>query len=133
MQSDGMKLNMKRRIFSAVAAGSLSVLLAACGEQGEGEKETAIRPVLYVTAQAEHSQQNGFAGTVEPQFSTDFAFRVLGRLIQRDVDVGDFVEKDQVVAMIDPAQLDRSAHLYSISGIYKKCGHGGFGRILPLS
>lgn len=106
MQSDGMKLNMKRRIFSAVAAGSLSVLLVACGEQGEGEKEAAIRPVLYVTAQAEHSQQNGFAGTVEPQFSTDFAFRVLGRLIQRDVDVGDFVEKDQVVAMIDPAQLD---------------------------
>ncbi|MBX8826912.1 efflux RND transporter periplasmic adaptor subunit [Ochrobactrum sp. SFR4] len=97
---------MKCRILKAAAAGSVVLMLAACGEQTDEAKEPVVRPVLFVIAKAETSQQSGFAGTVEPQFSTDLAFRVLGRLIQRDVDIGDFVKKDQVVAMIDPAQLD---------------------------
>lgn len=95
---------MQRKLLGAAVAGSL-VILAACSEKQE-EKAEVVRPVLFVTAQAEPSQQMGFAGSVEPQYSTDLAFRVLGRLIQRNVDIGDMVEKGQVVAMIDPAQLD---------------------------
>lgn len=106
MEISVMKMRNTRRIFSAVAVGSLLLMLAACGEPNQEAAEPVVRPVLYVIAKAELSQQNGFAGTVEPQFSTDLAFRVLGRLTQRNVDIGDFVEKNQVVAMIDPAQLD---------------------------
>jgi multidrug efflux pump subunit AcrA (membrane-fusion protein) len=82
---------MQRKLLGAAVAGSL-VILAACSEKQE-EKVEVVRPVLFVTAQAEPSQQMGFAGSVEPQYSTDLAFRVLGRLIQRNVDIGDMVEK----------------------------------------
>lgn len=97
-------MTVKRKILSAAMVASL-LTLAACGEK-QDEAAQVVRPVLFVTAQAEPSQQIGFAGSVEPQYSTDLAFRVLGRLIQRNVDIGDIVEKGQIVAMIDPAQLD---------------------------
>lgn len=101
----GVKImTIKRKFVSAAIAGSL-LMLTACGDKQE-DAEEVIRPVLFITAKTEPSQQIGFAGSVEPQYRTDLAFRVMGRLIQRHVDIGDMVEKDQVVAMIDPAQLD---------------------------
>lgn len=101
----GVKImTIKRKFVSAAIAGSL-LMLTACGDKQE-DAEEVIRPVLFITAKTEPAQQIGFAGSVEPQYRTDLAFRVMGRLIQRHVDIGDMVEKDQVVAMIDPAQLD---------------------------
>lgn len=106
MEVSVIKMRNTRRLFSTVAVSSFLLILAACGEPSQQAAEPVVRPVLYVVAKAELSQQNGFAGTVEPQYSTDLAFRVLGRLTQRNVDIGDFVEKNQMVAMLDPAQLD---------------------------
>ncbi len=108
LRSEQMKMRRYRHLSATVAALGLLLGVAGCSEQQADEAPLQIRPVLYVTAQAELSQQNGFAGTVEPQYSTDLAFRVLGRLTERNVNIGDFVEKDQVVAMIDPAQLDQN-------------------------
>ena len=45
-------------------------------------------------------------GTVEPRFKTDLAFRVLGRLIARPVNLGDTVAEGQTVAAIDPLPLE---------------------------
>jgi RND family efflux transporter MFP subunit len=45
-------------------------------------------------------------GTVDPRFKTDLAFRVLGRLTARPVNVGDIIEKGQTVAAIDPIALE---------------------------
>ena len=44
----------------------------------------------------------GFAGTVEPRYKSDLGFRVLGRIISRDVNVGDVVKKGQRLATLDP-------------------------------
>ena len=41
-------------------------------------------------------------GTVQPQFKTDFGFRMLGRLIARPVNVGETVAKGQALAAVDP-------------------------------
>lgn len=92
------------KLRAALLLGTM-LLLSGCGDNPQ-ESAPVIRPVLTVIAKAEISRQTGFAGSVEPQFSTDLAFRVLGRLIQRNVNIGDFVEKSQIVAMIDPTQLD---------------------------
>jgi RND family efflux transporter MFP subunit len=45
-------------------------------------------------------------GTIEPRFKTDLAFRLLGRLIARPVNLGDTVAKGQTVAAIDPLLLE---------------------------
>jgi multidrug efflux pump subunit AcrA (membrane-fusion protein) len=45
-------------------------------------------------------------GVVEPQYKTNLAFRVLGRLTGRPVSVGDLVSEGQTVGVIDPTALE---------------------------
>ena len=87
------------------AAVPLPLLLAACSAEPEPAHEV-VRPVLTVTVEPRAAQAQGFAGTVEPEFSADLAFRMLGRLVARDVEVGDLVKKGATIASIDPTALD---------------------------
>jgi RND family efflux transporter MFP subunit len=47
-----------------------------------------------------------FPGTVEARFSTDLAFRTLGRLITRNVDVGNAVTQGEVIGTLDPTSQE---------------------------
>jgi membrane fusion protein, multidrug efflux system len=97
---------MKPVISLALAAGGL-VLLAGCKPEGENAKAAPpVRPVLSIVVAPASEQQQGFAGTVQPQYQTDRGFRVLGRIVARNVDVGDVVKAGQVLAQIDPLVLD---------------------------
>lgn len=107
--NDGRPLWDKVR-FLRKAAGLtvVALFLAGCSADNppETSEDASVRPVLYAVASAHQDIRQGFVGTVEPRYSTDLAFRVLGRIVQRDVNMGDFVKKDQIVAMIDPASFD---------------------------
>ena len=46
------------------------------------------------------------AGIVEPRFKSDLGFRVVGRLISRPVNVGDFVAEGQTLATLDATALE---------------------------
>ncbi|MBS9475801.1 efflux RND transporter periplasmic adaptor subunit [Ancylobacter sp. VKM B-3255] len=46
-----------------------------------------------------------FTGTVQPRFSRDLGFRVLGRVVSREVDVGQSVKAGQLLASLDPLTL----------------------------
>lgn len=90
-----------------VALLGAAVLLSACGKEEDKQADSDVaRPVLYMVVEPKPVTQTGFAGTIEPRYSTDLAFRVLGRIINRPVQVGDLVKKDEMVAMLDPANLD---------------------------
>jgi membrane fusion protein, multidrug efflux system len=65
-----------------------------------------VRPVLSLVVAASSANDMALAGTVQPRIQSAFGFRVLGRLIARPVNVGDVVEKGQVLAAIDPVALD---------------------------
>ncbi len=92
---------------SSIAVIAAMLALAACGKGEENTAETdPVRPVLYMVVEPKPVTQTGFAGTIEPRYSTDLAFRVLGRIINRPVQVGDIVKKDEMVAMVDPSNLD---------------------------
>ena len=89
----------------AVVASAL--VLSACGKSEENKVEAQpIRPVLFMVVEPKPVAQTSFAGTIEPRYSTDLAFRVLGRIVNRPVQVGDLVKKDEMVAMLDPSNLD---------------------------
>lgn len=98
-------------LFASRIAGfalPLVVGLAGCSDSGDAPPPAPIRPVLSLVASTTPVRNDGYAGSIEPRFTTDLAFRVLGRLIARDVDVGDEVNAGQRVAAIDPLTQELS-------------------------
>ncbi|TIO76422.1 MAG: efflux RND transporter periplasmic adaptor subunit [Mesorhizobium sp.] len=79
--------------------------LAGCSRSEEKPPEI-IRPVLSVVVEPKSVETFGFAGMVEPQYSADLSFRLLGRVVSRDVKVGDIVTKGTTIAALDPTALE---------------------------
>ncbi len=88
-----------------ISAMLLLVALAACSQSDEKAPEI-VRPVLSVVVEPRTTQSFGFAGSIAPQFSADLAFRLLGRVVSRDVKVGDIVTKGTTIAALDPTALE---------------------------
>jgi len=81
---------------------ALLVPLAACKE--DKEEAAPVRPVLSVRAEVRTTQTLGpFAGSIQPRYSTDYSFRIFGRMVARLVDVGAIVKQGDEIAAIDPA------------------------------
>ena len=90
----------------AVVVGA-AVLISGCKSEGDqAARHGAPRPVLSVVAKAASDRDSGFAGTIEPRYQTERGFRVLGRLVGRDVDVGDVLNPGQRLAQLYPFILD---------------------------
>ncbi|MGB7646887.1 MAG: biotin/lipoyl-binding protein, partial [Pseudomonas fluorescens] len=83
---------------------SLLVLLSACGEKPQVEKD---RPRVFVQAvkPADYAVSVTLTGDVQARVQTELSFRVGGKIIQRMVDVGDRVSAKQVLARLDPKDL----------------------------
>ena len=88
---------MKRLVFAAALA------LAACNKPAPLPPQ--IRPVLSTVVAETASDPLRLAGVVAARVETPFAFRVLGRLTSRPVNIGDLVEKGQTLATVDPLAL----------------------------
>ncbi len=93
---------MRAMLFPVLAA---MLVVSACSESEEAPAP-APRPVLTTILASSDPQALGYSGTVEPRFTTQLAFRTLGRIVSRDVDVGDVVEKGEPVATIDAETLN---------------------------
>lgn len=87
-----------RHIRTVVGLLALS-LLAGCSEKAATPEP--VRPVLSIIVSPLHSSNASIVGTVQPRYSTDYAFRMLGRLINRPINIGDVVEKGQLLAAVD--------------------------------
>lgn len=79
--------------------------LAGCQEE-ENSPQLPPRPVLSVVAQPEPSLSLSLSGTVEARVETEFGFRILGRIVARNVHTGDLVKKGDVLAALDPLALE---------------------------
>ena len=66
--------------------------LTACHRNAEAPAPP-IRPVLSIVAAPEAAGGAAFAGTVEARYESILGFQVLGRMIARDVNVGDQVKQ----------------------------------------
>jgi RND family efflux transporter MFP subunit len=77
------------------------ILLSGCKE--EGGKADAPAPIrIQRIADEPASEARAYTGVVRARYETDLGFRVAGKIIERSVNIGDRVSKDQVLARLDP-------------------------------
>jgi len=82
----------------------LLALLAGCGAEQPTEKNHPRVRVQQVQS-SEFAASVTLTGDVQARVQTDLSFRVGGKIIQRMVDVGDRVAARQVLARLDPKDL----------------------------
>ena len=84
-------------------AGALAAtLLCACSP--DKPPVEAPRPVRTSEIRYDAAREaNRYAGTVQSRYEVDQAFRVGGKVVQRKVDVGQFVREGDVLAVLDDA------------------------------
>ena len=90
------------------AAAILSFALAACS--GGDAAVVAPRPVLVAHPQAAAGASAlAYPGEVRAREEAALSFRVGGKLVRRHVDVGDRVVRGQLLAELDPGDLQLQA------------------------
>ena len=95
---------LRRPPSGALAALAALMILTACG--AKEPPADVIRPVqLTKVAAGGPADTAVFAGEVKPRHEAELGFRIGGKLIARNVDVGTRVRKGQVIARIDPADV----------------------------
>lgn len=86
-------------IFVALAA---ALALSACSASNDQPAEAVVRPVLTTVATAIDSESIGpFVGTVQSRQQTVMSFQLPGRVLTRDVAIGDLVKQGQLLATLD--------------------------------
>ncbi|HEY2228751.1 MAG TPA: efflux RND transporter periplasmic adaptor subunit [Xanthobacteraceae bacterium] len=100
-----MKKSISR--LSPLAAIALLPLLAACDDPAASATATAERPVQVQRVAFENEKPvREFVGVVRARHETDLGFRVAGKIVSRNVNVGDRVQVGDVVARLDPMDLE---------------------------
>jgi len=86
---------------AVIALSAAVLLLAGCSKEEPAPEP--IRPVLSVEVKGLDQQSLGrFAGNIQARYESTLGFRVSGRIARRAVDVGSQVEKNQLLATLDP-------------------------------
>jgi multidrug efflux system membrane fusion protein len=93
---------------AVVAMLGLSTLtLAACSS--DAKPEESPRPVLVTHPGESNQTATAFAGEVRAREESPLSFRVGGKPIERKVDVGAHVRKGDLLAVLDPGDLQAQA------------------------
>lgn len=90
--------------FKIVLVLLAAAILAACGKPAAlPEPVRAVRTVVVASGMA--AQSHEYAAEVRARIESRLAFRVPGKLLQREVNLGDSVKAGQVLARIDSKDL----------------------------
>jgi RND family efflux transporter MFP subunit len=91
-------------------AGGLTVALLAGWSSKPAVKDPRLQSprVEVVKAQAAGSNSRTFTGVVEARVQSDLGFRVGGKILERSVNVGERVQKGQILMRLDSVDLKLS-------------------------
>jgi RND family efflux transporter MFP subunit len=91
-------------------AGGLTVALMAGWSSKPAVKDPRLQPpmVEVFKAQAAGPNSRTFTGIVEARVQSDLGFRVAGKILERSVNVGERVQKGQVLMRLDSVDLKLS-------------------------
>lgn len=97
-------------------SAAVAVLLAGCSQQQPADVASPMRGVTAMTvARSDISARATLSGEIKAQRQYDLAFRTSGRIVERLVDVGDHVSAGQLLARLDPQDLEANAALAAAS------------------
>jgi RND family efflux transporter MFP subunit len=83
-----------------------AVLAGASGCSKHEDEASIVRPVLTTTVAVETTETFGpFAGAIDARYQTQLGFQIPGRIVSRDVQIGDLVRKGTRIAALDTAVL----------------------------
>jgi len=106
---DGFARILSRKaVFATAGFGSVLIALGAFAWKGgttpaAPAADTVVRPARVAEIDFRpHMHSLLLAGTVVPRIETTLGFRVAGKVISREVDVGASVKPGQLIARIDP-------------------------------
>ena len=93
--------------FAVISLSVWLCLLTGCGDKAPQEPQ---RPRVYVqqVKTADFAAAVSLTGDIQARVQTQLSFRVGGKIIQRGVNVGDPVSAKQVLARLDPKDLQTS-------------------------
>ena len=86
-----------------------AVILTACAKKEAAAPAPPPVVALAVHADGQALQATSLPGEVQARYSTPLSFRVGGKIIERRVRLGDVVKNGEVVALLDPADAQKSA------------------------
>lgn len=105
------KTNARTVVTVTLCALAASMLLSGC-RKTEKTSETEGRPVRVVTIEEQVTGATiALTGTLQAPAEINQSFRIAGRMVSRNVGIGDRVEPGQVLAQLDP--LDEESNLQS--------------------
>lgn len=86
---------------TVVSLASVALLLAACSRPAPPDEPVRAVKVMTVGASA-YASRHEYAGEVRAQVESRLGFRVGGKLIKRQAELGQHVKAGQVLAQLDP-------------------------------
>jgi RND family efflux transporter MFP subunit len=95
----------KQLVGFALLAGCLTVA-GGCSKSPEEDPRLRSPRVQVVEAKAAGTNGRTFTGIVEARVQSDLGFRVGGKILERSVDVGQRVQKGQVLMRLDSLDLE---------------------------
>jgi RND family efflux transporter MFP subunit len=93
----------------AFFAAALAVAVAACSGPAPTEKPARTVLVRELGAATALPAINVYTGEVRARVESDVAFRIAGKLVERRVDTGAAVRRGEVLARLDPRDVELAA------------------------
>ena len=88
-----------------MATGCAALFVLAGCQPSQTANMKVTTPVKTVTlVLTDYQPDVSLTGEIKPRFHSDVSFRVSGRILERNVDVGDHVSAGQTLAKIDPQE-----------------------------
>nr|WP_217443095.1 efflux RND transporter periplasmic adaptor subunit [Burkholderia diffusa] len=86
----------------------VALFVAACHPKESAPP--APRPVVALPAHADGAAvARTLPGEIQPRYATPLSFRIAGKIVERKVRLGDTVKVGQVVALLDPSDVEKNA------------------------
>jgi RND family efflux transporter MFP subunit len=106
-----------RSVFATILTLAAIISLAGCGKKSE-ITEADVRPVRTFTVEpSDGAEVIAETGEIRARNESDLGFRILGKIIERPVDIGSTVKKGDVLARLDaqPVQQDLESAKASVA------------------
>src|SRR2546422_5618954 len=105
-----VKVDRQPLMTIGLLTGGLTVALMAAGCSEPAVQDPRLQPPRVEVFKAKAAGSNGrtFTGIVEARVQSDLGFRVGGKILERSVNMGQRVQKGQILMRIDPVDLKLS-------------------------